>query len=220
VENVSDEGQQPPEHEVQPQHRAPALPTAASAVSKAAPAVLPGVVDPDRVSERVKRILSEVFSGAPARFQQFLEQKAGLMEALADTVPAAGLEKAATKGALKTVKLTAAEIQQAVEVMQQHQSATRSEFDGALAQKREQKVTSQQEQIERTRTMLQGIDEQITRLQQQREELTGTIAPAEDAISQAEAELNEAEQIYAAADTQVAQYLANFGQQLLGAAPK
>lgn len=193
-------------------HEQPSLGMAKS-VMPHAPTVAP-FTNRTEVEELGKKYLDKVLVGTTLKFQQFLETKATLREALADALSGDQLEAKATDAALKSAKLSAKDVSDAIAYAQGALRGIQSDFAAQLTAARQEKVEKPAAEIEEKQKAISSLLAERAKLDEQIATLQTGIEPARQAIAKAEANLTEGQKVFEASCDFVQNALANLSDQL------
>lgn len=168
-----------------------------------APHVATGVAAPSRVSEVrtadpevVKKLEAKLKGNMPNGYVQFLEQFEGLQEVIPDD----GMR---FKAALKTSKITADQVSQALESLTTVLVSAETDFNNTFDQNRAKAQATTQQSLKATDDLIQSREQQLKAIQ---DEITSLRAKRTNDVTQSESDIARLETIRAgfeAAYTQV-----------------
>lgn len=146
--------------------------------------------------------------------QNFLAQRAALMETLRGTIPDDKLEEAATKAVLAIARPTPKDVAAAMLSARAALGKLKGDFDASLAQARRDRIEMPMRNIQQSRKMIQELEQQIADLQRKKMDLEGGIAPQEAEIQEARSSMERGVVIFGSSCAKIEQELMRLQEQL------
>jgi hypothetical protein len=138
------------------------------------------------VEELVRSNFPTLLQSTPSAFQNFLAQKAELMESLRGDVPSDKLESAAMKSALRVAKLTPKDVKDAMRSARSALVVMKQGLDSDLARKRKEQVEDPTQKLQETRNRIEALGQQIIGLQREKSALESGIEPLQREVAEAD----------------------------------